>query len=165
MSASLLSTLEDMSRYNRRANRVIYGACAKLPTKQLALPRKAFFGSIIATLNHILVMDRIWLDRFTGTEGEPMERDTILHDEFDGLWAARNKEDERIEEFVENLTIAFLATRFRWQELDGQFHNDPADVLVLHMFNHQTHHRGQIHDMLSQTGIEPPSLDYHHLHA
>jgi uncharacterized damage-inducible protein DinB len=140
MSASLLSTIEDFSRYNRRANRELYGACHKLSAEELALPRKAFFGSILGTLNHILVMDRIWIDRFTGTESE------------------------RMEEFVDTLTIAFLATRFRWQDLDRQYHNDQADVLVLHMFNHQTHHRGQIHDMLSQTDIEPPSLDYHELH-
>ncbi len=164
MSASLLSTVEDFCRYNRRANRELYGACHKLSAEEWALPRKAFFGSILGTLNHILVMDRIWVDRFTGTESEHMERDAILHRGFDELWEARNKEDERMEEFVDTLTIAFLATRFRWQDLDGQYYNDQADVLVLHMFNHQTHHRGQIHDMLSQTGIEPPNLDYHKLH-
>ena len=102
-----------MSRYNRRANRALYEACATLPADQLALPRKAFFGTIIATLNHILIMDRIWLDRFTGTESEPMARDDILYAELDELEAARGQEDERIEEFVENLTIAFLASRFQ----------------------------------------------------
>ncbi len=163
MSASLISTLETFSRYNRRANRVLFDACGKLPDFELRKTRPAFFGTILGTLNHILVGDRLWLDRFTRTTRHPMALDEILYDDFRELRHAREAEDARIEEFVESLTPAFLSVPFQYTDHAGQSRRDPTDLLVTHMFNHQTHHRGQVHDMLMQTGVEPPSLDMHRI--
>lgn len=164
MSASLLSELENFSRYNRIANRLLYDACRKLPAGELDRPRAAQYGSILGTLNHVLVMDGVWLDRFTGTAGdEEPHRDAILHRDFTELRRAREHTDIRIEEFIETVSIAFLSSQFRFKDLGGQFRHDPADRLVLHMFNHQTHHRAQVHAMLAEAGIEPPALDFHAL--
>lgn len=163
MSASLLTQFHTLARYNRRANRVLYEACAELSADELALDREAFFKSILGTLNHILVVDRIWLDRFTRTEREVPELNSILHHDFAELRAARQAEDDRIVEFCEDLQIAFLSSRFQYKDHSGMFRQDNADLLVMHFFNHQTHHRGQIHHMLVQTGAGELSLDLHRL--
>ncbi|MEX2643397.1 MAG: DinB family protein [Acetobacterales bacterium] len=163
MSASLLSQLETLSLYNRLANETLYDACATLPREELAAPKLTFFGTIIGTLNHILVVDRIWLDRFTGTENEHPPLDTILYGDFEKLREARLEEDSRIQEFVESLNIAFLASRFQFRDHTGQYRQDNADLLVLHFFNHQTHHRGQVHAMLAQSGVSELDLDLHRL--
>lgn len=163
MSASLLSQFETLSLYNRLANEMLYDACANLAPEELAAPRLTFHGSIIGTLNHILVVDRIWLDRFTATEREAVPFDTVLYPEFEALREARAAEDMRIEEFIEGLHIAFLACRFQYQDHTGQYRQDNADLLVMHLFNHQTHHRGQVHAMLGQAGVSEISLDLHRL--
>jgi uncharacterized damage-inducible protein DinB len=117
--------------------------------------------SIFGILNHILIVDRDWMNRFTGVMVDNAPRDTLLHDSFAALREDRVTEDERIEEFIENLHIAFLSTQFRYKDTEGQFHHDPADRLVVHMFNNQTHHRGRIQLILTEMGKEPPALDFH----
>lgn len=119
------------------------------------------FTSIHATLNHILVSDRIWLTRFEGKQ-IPSSLDTILYEDFDELQQMRVSEDRRIEIFADNLT-ADLGSTIQYINNAGKKCTDPVDLLVAHFFNHQTHHRGQIHDMLTQTAIAPPSLDMHRL--
>jgi len=141
MSASLLSQIQNMARYNRRANRVIYDTCGVLPHQELVRDRAVPFQSILGTLNHILVIDRTWLDRFTQTDREPPKHNEVLHDNLAELRAARDAEDERIMEFCETLKIAFLSSRFQYTDHYGVFRQDGADVLVLHFFNNQTHHR------------------------
>ena len=163
MSASLLSAMETLSLYNRLANETLYDACATLSHAELAAPRLTFHGSIVGTLNHILVVDRVWLDRFTRTEREAVSFDTILYPEFEALRAARVAEDARIEEFTESLHISFLAARFQYKDHMGQYRQDNADLLVMHFFNHQSHHRGQVHAMLGQAGVSEIDLDLHRL--
>lgn len=163
MSASLLSHFQTLARYNRRANRLIYRACAALPRADLLSPRAAAFGSILGTLNYMLVVDRTWMDRFTQTEREAPPADNMLYPDFDDLHAARGAEDDRIQEFMEGLKIAFLSCRFRYKDHYGQFQQDGADVLVAHFFNHQTHYRGQVHDMLIQSGVTDLNFDLHRL--
>lgn len=163
MSASLLSQFHMLSRYNRLANETLYASCAELPHEELTRPQVAFFGSILGTLNHILVVDRIWMDRFTQTDREAPPLSTVLYRDFDELRDARVAEDHRIEEFAENLKIAFLSSRFQYKDHTGQFRQDSADLLVMHFFNHQTHHRGQVHQLLTQSGTKEISLDLHRL--
>jgi uncharacterized damage-inducible protein DinB len=163
MAASLLSTYQTFSRYNRKANDALYTACAKLTPEEAGASRPRYFNSIIGALNHILVMDRIWLDRFTGSDEEPPGPDEILYPDFEELWAARRAEDERMEELVQSLTPALLASRFRYRDTMGELRHDPADLLVTHMFNHQTHHRSLVQAMLSETSIEAPCLELHRI--
>ncbi len=150
-----------LARYNTLANRRLYETCSRLSDAELKRTRPAFFKSIHGTLNHIMVGDRIWLTRFEGGEIASTGLDAILYEDFEALQEARRLEDERIERFASGLTEEFLANTFTYRNNAGNLHTDPADVLVAHFFNHQTHHRGQIHDMLTQTDIAPPVLDMH----
>jgi len=161
MSRELIDHCRMTARYNRLANERLYEACATLPDAERKRRRPAFFGSIHATLNHIMVGDRIWLARFVGQEAPPIALDAVLYDEFDDLRTARTAEDARIEAFAAGLTAVDLAGDVVYVNSRGDRHADPMAVLMAHVFNHQTHHRGQVHDMLTQTAVPPPSLDLH----
>lgn len=158
---SQLDSLGMMARYNRLANEILYDACGKLSDRDRKASRQAFFTSIHGTLNHIMVGDRIWLARFAGKTVPSSGLDDILYDAFDDLCAARAAEDTRIEAFAEALTEADLARTIRYRNHTGRTFEDPLPLLATHLFNHQTHHRGQVHDLLSQTEVPPPSLDLH----
>jgi uncharacterized damage-inducible protein DinB len=150
-----------MARYNTLANRRLYETCARLSDAERKKARPAFFGSIHGTLNHIMVGDRIWLARFAGEEVPSTNLGAILYEDFDELRRARAAEDKRIEAFASDLDEEFLGGTIRYINNEGRIHVDPVDLLVTHFFNHQTHHRGQIHDMLTQTNVPPPVLDLH----
>ncbi len=161
MNDDLLAHFRMLARYNKRANGILYAAVAKLSDIERKKVRPAFFTSIHGTLNHILLGDRIWFGRFEGRAMPSTDLDAILYDDFHELWQARQAEDDRIEQFVAGLTGAFLTGSFRYVNNQGIDLEDPARLLVAHVFNHQTHHRGQVHDLLSQTEVPPPSLDMH----
>jgi len=161
MAARFVDTVRQLARYNRLANERLYASCGELSDTARKQTRPAFFKSIHGTLNHIMVGDRIWLARFDGREAPSTGLDTILYDGFEDLRTARSEEDARIEAFAENVTDAFLAGTIRYENNEGRVFDDPVDMLVSHFFNHQTHHRGQVHDMLCQTDVTPPVLDLH----
>jgi uncharacterized damage-inducible protein DinB len=149
-----------LAAYNQWANRRLYDAAAALPDADYRADRGAFFGSLHGTLNHLLVGDRIWMHRFTGEGDAPARLDAILHDDFHALRAAREAEDARITAYVTGLGEAGLDTVVRYRTT-----RSPADIeqplvpLLLHFFNHQTHHRGQAHCLLTGLKGEAPSLD------
>ncbi|PSB26861.1 DinB family protein [Stenomitos frigidus] len=157
----LVQHFQTLARYNTLANRKLYDACAQLSDAERTRIRPAFFKSIHGTLNHIMVGDRIWLTRFEGGTIPSTELNAILYEDFEALKAARVAEDDHIEAFAAGLTHEFLAQSIQYVNNQGRHLDDPADLLVAHFFNHQTHHRGQIHDMLTQTDVAPPSLDMH----
>jgi uncharacterized damage-inducible protein DinB len=161
MSETLADTLRRLARYNRLANERLYEACATLDDVERKKVRPAFFKSIHGTLNHIMVGDRIWLARFEGGSAPSTDLDAVLYDSFDELRAARAAEDRRIEAFFAEVGDAFLAGGIRYRNNEGRMFDDPVAMLAVHFFNHQTHHRGQVHDMLSQTAVPPPVLDLH----
>lgn len=148
-----------LARYNAWANARLYDACESLPEKEYRKARPSFFGSIHATLNHILVGDRIWLDRIEGIAGEMPPLDAILYDDLAPLRAAREAEDARIARLVGGLGDGALEGAVTYHNSKGDRFDTPLRYVLGHFFNHQTHHRGQVHDMLSQTGIDPPPLD------
>lgn len=150
-----------LARYNTLANRRIYDTCALLSDAERKQVRPAFFKSIHGTLNHIMVGDRIWLTRFAGKEIPSTGLNAILYEDFAELSAARTLEDQRIENFTANLTEEFIKGTIKYVNNQGKLYEDPVELLITHFFNHQTHHRGQIHDMLTQTEIAPPVLDMH----
>ena len=108
-----------------------------------------------------MVGDRIWLARFSGDEVPSTGLDAILYDDFLELREAREEEDVRIEKFVAGIDEGFLGGAIRYENNEGRILKDPVYVLLPQFFNHGTHHRGQVHDMLSQTGVPPPVLDLH----
>ena len=146
--------------YNRWANRRLYDDAAELSDTDYRADRGASFKSVHGTLNHLLVADRIWMHRFTG-EGEAPDRlDAVLHDDLAGLRLAREAEDERIIRFVGALTEADLAGHFRYRTIMQPLTVEQKRAPALdHFFNHQTHHRGQAHCLLTAITGDAPSLD------
>ena len=147
------------AEYNLWANARLYEVAATLDDVEYRKDRRGFFSSIHGTLNHILVGDRIWLSRLTGAGAAPTRLDAILYDDLGALRGARAEEDERIRATIAGLTEPRIAESFEYVNSAGETFREPLAQILAHVFNHQTHHRGQAHDMLSQTGLEPPSLD------
>ena len=152
--------LDMLAAYNEWANQRVYDAAAGLPDEDYRADRGAFFGSLHGTLNHILVGDRIWMRRFTGTGNSPRRLEGILYDDFGELRAARQAEDARIAAYIAGLSEADLDGLVRYRTLrDPTEIEQPLVPLLLHFFNHQTHHRGQAHCLLTGLKGEAPSFD------
>lgn len=144
---------------NRLANARLHRACARLSAVELTEPRPAFFGSIQATLNHILMVDRFYLTALEGGRLDLAALDaaracpdlTTLTD-----WQAAA--DDRLIAHVASLTPEALAERVA-VDRGARVQHDRRDDLLSHVFQHQTHHRGQVHGMLSDSPVPPPQLD------
>jgi len=161
VTPTLYGHFQTLARYNRLANERLFEACQGLSDEERRLDRRAFFGSIHGTLNHILVGDRIWLTRFEGGEIPSTGLGDILYEEFDELWVARRSEDARVERFADGLSEDFLRGSIAYVNNDNLALEDPTSDLVAHFFNHQTHHRGQVSAMVTQTHVPSPVLDLH----
>jgi uncharacterized damage-inducible protein DinB len=155
------------ARYNRWMNRKVYAAAARLSDEERKRDRGAFFGSIHNVLNHILLADRVWLGRLAGRVAEPgfigadgiKTLDQELASDFDELRRERDKTDADIDAWVETLTAERIAGMFRLVR-KGETHDLPLWWVVAHVFNHQTHHRGQITTLLFQAGQDPGPTDF-----
>ena len=149
-----------MAKYNHWMNRSIYKACGSLTEHELRLDRGAFFHSIFHTLNHIVYGDLAFMSRFTGDPAEVPELGEELADNYADLAAKRERLDVRILEWTSELDPEWLASELTYQsKVDGRYRTVPQWVLVTHMFNHQTHHRGQVTTLLSQLDIDFGSTD------
>ena len=147
------------ARYNQWANKRLYDACAKLGPAEYFKPRQAFFGSIHGTLNHLLVGDRIWLSRIERIRHGIKSLDQTLYEDFESLRSARESEDGRIVALVDAFDDGDLLTTRSYKNTAGTPFETRLDWILAHLFNHETHHRAQVHDMLSQTPVAPPELD------
>jgi uncharacterized damage-inducible protein DinB len=150
---------QTFARYNVWANDRLYAACAQLPDADFRASRKAFFGSILGTLNHILVGDRAWLGRIEGVPSGITRLDEMLFDNLADLKQARLAEDKRILSLASTLETEALDRVVVYRTMAGVENRTPLVWVLSHMFNHQTHHRGQVHALLSQTTVKPPPLD------
>jgi uncharacterized damage-inducible protein DinB len=150
---------QTFARYNAWANDRLYAACAQLPDAEFRAPRQAFFGSILGTLNHILVGDRAWLGRVQGVPSGITRLDQTLFEDLADLKRARIAEDERILSLTGALDTEALDRDVVYRTMAGVESRTPLVWVLSHMFNHQTHHRGQVHALLSQTTVDPPPLD------
>lgn len=129
----LLDHVRRMARYNRWANARLYDACAQLSSDDYHAARPSFFGSIHATLNHILVGDSIWFGRFTGNVPSHLTRlDMILHADFASLRAAREAKDAEIVAFADTLNEAKLNDTFTYANMAGQRFTDPLFPPLMH---------------------------------
>ena len=146
--------------YNRWANAVVYDAAAELSPEALSRDTGAFFGSLIGTLNHVLVADRIWMKRFTGEGAAPAALDAILHPALPVLRVAREAEDARIIAWIDALPDEAFSGRFTYLTVtDMRTISQRLVPALAHFFNHQTHHRGQAHAALTALGRPSPALD------
>lgn len=162
---------ELLASYNQWMNVRLYEAAGSLPLEDLAANRGAFFGSILGTLNHILVGDRIWLQRFAKQPCSesvlqtvsdlpaPLSLDQLLFEDFPQLSAQRLWLDQTICEWVACLSESDMNSVLSYRNTQGVSAHRQLSSLVLHFFNHQTHHRGQITTLLSQVGQNLGSTD------
>lgn len=146
--------------YNAWANRRLYDAAAGLTEAQYREDRGAFFKSRHGTLNHLLVGDRIWMRRFTGAGEAPDRLDAILFEDLLSLRQAREAEDRRIVDYVAGLDEARLASVIRYRRITlPEAVEQALSPALAHFFNHQTHHRGQAHGILTGLAGRAPELD------
>jgi uncharacterized damage-inducible protein DinB len=156
----MIALFRMLATYNAWANRRLYDAATALSDAEYRADRGVFFKSVHGTLNHLLVADRLWMRRFTGTGEAPDRLDAILFEDLPSLKPAREAEDARIAAYVGGLSQEDLATRFRYRRAStpDEF-EQPLAPALMHLFNHQTHHRGQVHCILTGLGREAPPLD------
>ena len=151
-----------MSRYNAWQNRSLYDAAETLTDAARRQSRGAFFGSIHGTLSHLLWGDRMWLSRFQGAEkreGNIPDSPGLFPDWAD-LKAKRQQFDDGLVEWADALESSWLYGEVVWYSgISKAERRAPRWFLVTHFFNHQTHHRGQVHAMLTAAGAKPEDTD------
>ena len=149
-----------MAAYNTWANGRLYDAAAGLSDADYRADLGAFFKSVHGTLNHVLVGDLLWLARFRRQPRPPFELDSILHDDQAELAAARRVMDADICRYVDDLSDAELAGDLTYGMVTrDETVTQPLAQALAHFFNHQTHHRGQVHALLTRQTGEAPPLD------
>lgn len=149
-----------MAEYNAWMNDKLYAACAALPPADLHEDRGAFFKSLYLTLNHIAYSDLAFLSRFTGEPAEVPPLGQDLFGGFERLRAERLALDARLADWSASLTTDWLALALTYtSKVDGRERTVPRWVLATHLFNHQTHHRGQVTTLLTQRGIDIGATD------
>jgi uncharacterized damage-inducible protein DinB len=155
----LQQTMRTLAAANRLANLRLHAACAQLAAEEFRAPRTGFFPSLWATLNHILIVD--WYYIAALHREADMRRAFASETPFDtlpALAAAQAASDQRLIEWCEGADDAALETMVDMIRSRHVQHDRARDVL-LHLFTHQIHHRGQAHAMLSGTAVPPPQLD------
>ena len=158
--------LDALARYNRWMNDKLYALAATLSDEARKHDCGAFFKSIHGTLNHLLLADRVWLARFTGVAipsdligpGGIRSLDQELYADFEELRRERALTDEDLSAWIAGLTPQRLAAPLVYTRRGGR-QESPLWWAVAHLFNHQTHHRGQITTLLTQQGCDPGVTD------
>ncbi|MEO9589807.1 MULTISPECIES: DinB family protein [Marinobacter] len=163
---SLKEHFQLLAAYNQWMNAKVYEAAGRLSASELTKDRGAFFGSILGTLNHIVVADTLWFKRFVTHPSSldsfqavvdlenPKSLDQILFDDLDGLKEHRIWLDRQIIEWTSLLSEEDLDFVLTYHNMKGIPASKRYSILVLHFFNHQTHHRGQVSTLLSQMGVD-----------
>jgi len=151
-----------MAAYNAEMNRRLYAAAARIPDPARREPRGAFWGSLHGTLCHLLWGDQMWMSRFDGwTKPTVIQKQSpTLVDDFDELRQLRVDADEKISAWAGRVTEAWLAEDQTWFSASVQKElRSPRSFLVTHFFNHQTHHRGQAHALITACGENTGDTD------
>jgi uncharacterized damage-inducible protein DinB len=156
-----------MAEYNAAMNRNVYAAAATLPHAELVADRKAFFGSILGTLNHLLAGDTIWLKRFAAHPAGfaalqvmhevPLPAGGLAHsfgDDLASLLPHRLQRDGVISEWAAQIRAEDLRLPLEYRSTRGDVYRKDFGAVIAHFFNHQTHHRGQASTLLTQAGVD-----------
>jgi uncharacterized damage-inducible protein DinB len=167
----MLAHYRALAAYNTWMNERLYAAAAELPAAERQRDLGAFFGSLQRTLGHILLADRVWLARFSGDAERFTSRtkegasipvtslDQELYPDYDQLTSERAATDRDIVEFTAALSEERLGEVLRFRTMSGVECEHPLWCVLSHLFNHQTHHRGQATTLLKQLGRDPGSTD------
>ncbi len=149
-----------MATYNQWMNQRLYAVCAQIPDTVRKQEMGAFFKSIHGTLNHLLWADQVWLSRFTDRPSPRTPLGQNVCDRFDTLRQKRDELDRFIVDWADQLDPNWLLQPFEYTSMvDGVTRRIPTWVLVTHLFNHQTHHRGQVTTLVKQLGFDPGVTD------
>ncbi len=151
-----------MARYNAWQNESLMTAADGLTDEERRLDRGAFFKSIHGTFNHILWADEVWLSRLTGSEKPSVGgRDSSIYvDDWEAFRKRRRERDQTILDWAESMDGDWLCGTLIWYSgAAGREIGKPRAFAIAHVFNHQTHHRGQIHAMLTAAGAKPDDTD------
>lgn len=153
-----------LARYNRWMNEKLYAVAVELADADRKRDQGAFFGSLHGTLNHLLFGDRIWLRRFGVDDAGELRTGSAayghdLYDDFAELRRERVKTDLVFDRWAKSLTDEALAAPLRYSNQSGKSFEHPLHYAAQHLFNHQTHHRGQVTTLLMQLGRDPGVTD------
>lgn len=160
MQSLLKQHVDTFAHYNAWANARLYLSAAQLSDDEYRADRGAFFRSVHGTLNHLLATDRVWMQRFTGEGDAPDRLDAILFEDLAALREAREVEDARIVRYVTGLDAAALEGTISYRRVSTPERvTQPLAPGLAHWFNHQTHHRGQVHALLTGLVGRAPELD------
>ncbi len=154
--------VQRLARYNRWQNENLYGVADRLSDQERRRDRGAFFGSIQGTLSHLLWGDGTWMSRFSDVPkpGVGIPHSAALYENWDELKRERSVMDARILAWADTVDPSWLGSDYSWFSNAAQREiSKPVWQVVVHFFNHQTHHRGQVHAMLTQAGGKPADTD------
>jgi len=154
-----ITNFQLLSNYNTWANTKIFSSCKKLDDTEYKKDRRAFFSSIHGTLNHLLVVDKAYISRIKGKDHGLISLNQILYENLLQLEEERIKEDKRLVDLVYSLSEKSIHKEITYKGFETGNTTYTINMILITLFNHQTHHRGQIHNMLSQAGIKPPQID------
>lgn len=167
----MLDHIQRMARYNRFMNDKLLDAASQLPADALSANKGAYFGSILGTLNHVLVGDLLWLHRFKHHSATYTALDTLasfpvptaldqqLYNNLKDFKVARQQLDTLILSWANQITADDLQRTLQYRRVNGEMNNRLFAGLLMHFFNHQTHHRGQATTLFSQTGVDVGPTD------
>ena len=148
-----------MANYNTWVNAQIFEVCRKICDEQYRKDLGTFFGSIHNTLNHILLVDLLYMGRLKGDSIDHIHSlKQVLYDDLESLVNARVEVDRELTEYVQGLSQNDLKRTVRYTRMSGEVCEENVEDILLTLFNHQTHHRGQVHAMLTQSGIEKSEM-------
>jgi uncharacterized damage-inducible protein DinB len=167
MSMVFLDNYRFLGRYNRWMNQRMYAACEALTDAERKQERGAFFGSIHHTLTHMLLADKMWLQRFAVQDSvfvalpaallampEGADYSSDLHPDWQDLRQTRDALDAAVELWLADMSPDFLLSTMHYANTKGVQRAHPAWQAMTHFFNHQTHHRGQVTTLLAQAGVD-----------
>jgi uncharacterized damage-inducible protein DinB len=168
--ATLLESYRRLAEYNSWMNETLYESCAQLTDEERRRDLGAFFRSIHATLNHLLMVDHAWLLRCTSDHERYSPRDAagevipitaldqILYEDFTALRTQRRVTDRLLEQWLASLDDVSLQGHIEYRSSRGP-RRHPLWWVLTHLFNHQTHHRGQVTTLVKQLGRDPGVTD------
>ena len=147
------------ARNNHWSNHRLHSACLRLPASEYCANRTSFFGSIHIHLDHIVFVYWLYLERLTEEQYLPADVGEELHNELAPLVEDQVRADRMLIKYCEAAKHETLASKVSFKLLDGTQYTEAVWSVLAHLFTHQIHHRGQVHDMLAATSVAPPQLD------
>ena len=154
----------NLAHYNKWANGKLFDVVSTLTSEEFESDCDVYFKSVKGTLNHLLVGDILWLSRLKGKPVSGLKLNDILYENLVDLTRARQELDADIIQVLSDVDDAFVESDLNYQSTAGHEYTAPMQVVLGHMFNHQTHHRSHVHACLSRLGKDAPDLDIIYFH-